>query len=118
MKGSAPNLPLAGSHFVPVMNPSPSRWKIGQACLVVTYAINARIASTESPAPRATARKTRSPHTSEDRRDTVGAVTARELCRDLELGELRRCLRHLRRGKRRVPGGVGLALALRIDVLE
>src|SRR5664279_6096087 len=93
MKGSAPNLPLVGSHFVPVMKPNPSRRKIGHACLVVTTAISARIASTESPAVRATARKTRSPHTSEDRRgedwwDTEGAATGSTLCGDLKLAEL------------------------------
>src|SRR6476660_1249646 len=89
MNGSAPNLPLVGSHFVRVMNPNPSWRKIGHACFVVTIAFSARIASTESPAPRATARNTRSPHTSEGRRDTVGAVTVSTLCGELAREELR-----------------------------
>src|SRR5437870_12375163 len=68
MKGSAPNLLLVGSHRVPVTKPHALYRKIGQACLVVKYAISARIASTERPAPRAAARKEWSTQTSFDRR--------------------------------------------------
>jgi hypothetical protein len=56
MNGSAPYLLCVGSHVLPVTKPRPSLLKIGHACFVVKYAISARIASTERPAPNATTR--------------------------------------------------------------
>src|SRR5437016_4868956 len=107
MNGRAPNWLCVGSQLVPVTKPTPSRLKTGHACFVVKYAIRARIASTESAAPRATARKSRSPQTSADRREPASppapvppgscgkgarAVTARTLRGDLELAQLGRRL--------------------------
>src|ERR1700746_124437 len=64
MNGTAPKRLLVGSQRVPVTNPQASCLKIGQACLVVKYAIRARIASTDSPAPSAAARHEWAPQTS------------------------------------------------------
>src|SRR6476646_3852930 len=112
MNGSAPNLSLLGSHRVPVTNPQASCRKIGHACLVVKYAISARIASTDSPAPSAAPRNVRSTKTSLDRRraepsssraPVVAIVLKVRLRGNLQLAQLGLRLRDHRRGQRGVP---------------
>src|SRR5258707_15496305 len=107
MKGRAPKRLLVGSQRVPVTKPHASCLKIGHACLVVKYAIRARIANTDSPAPSAAPRNVRSTKTSLDRRraepsssraPVVAIVLKVRLRGNLQLAQLGLRLRDHRRG--------------------
>src|SRR5450631_1213181 len=133
MNASAPNFSCAGSHLLLVMKLKPSWRHTGHDCFVVTIAISARIPSTERPAPSASARNARSPHTSRDRErpsaaaspppsvlDTgATAVTARtsgsRLRRYLQGGQLGGGLLHQVRGQGGVVVGGRQQLTLVVD---
>src|SRR5437868_13650359 len=64
MNASAPNLFWLGIHLSLVMKLKPVCRNAGHACAVVAYAMSPRIARTNRPATRATARNERSRQTS------------------------------------------------------
>src|SRR5689334_15893684 len=127
MNGTAPNVSVFGSQRVPVTNPHASCEKIGHACLVVKYAISARIASTDKPAPSAAPRNERSTQTSLDRRraepsssraPVVAMVVTSALRGDLHLAQLSLSLGDEPGRERRVSRVLRHALAVRVDERE